>query len=87
MPNAFTPNGDGTNNKFYPITKCETEHYKFVIYNRWGGLIFKTSNQFEKWDGKYKDTDCSSGVYIYILTYKFADQQTINLRGTFTLLR
>lgn len=87
MPNAFTPNGDGTNNKFYPITKCETEHYEFVIYNRWGGLIFKTSNQFEKWDGKYKDTDCSSGVYIYILTYKFADQQTINLRGTFTLLR
>lgn len=87
MPNAFTPNGDGTNDKFYPNTNCETEHYEFVIYNRWGGLIFKTSNQFEKWDGKYKDTDCSSGVYIYILTYKFADQQTINLRGTFTLLR
>jgi hypothetical protein len=46
-----------------------------------------TRNGTKKWDGKYKDTDCSSGVYIYILTYKFADQQTINLRGTFTLLR
>jgi gliding motility-associated-like protein len=86
-PNAFTPNGDGINDKFYPLTICTFEHYECLIFNRWGELIFKTSNQTDKWDGKYKGSDCSVGVYVYLITYKFPTQQTKNAYGTITLLR
>lgn len=86
-PNAFTPNGDGINDKFYPLTICTFEHYEYLIFNRWGELIFKTSNQTDKWDGKYKGSDCSVGVYVYLITYKFPTQQTKNAYGTITLLR
>ena len=86
-PNAFTPNGDGINDKFYPLTACTFEHYEFLIFNRWGELIFKTSNQTDKWNGKYKGSDCSVGVYAYLITYKFPSEQTKNAYGTITLLR
>ena len=87
VPNAFTPNNDGINDKFYPLTGCSFEHYEFLIYNKWGELIFKTTNQTDKWDGKFKGEDCSSDVYVYLITYKFPFQQTKNAYGTITLLR
>ncbi len=86
-PNAFTPNGDGINDKFYPLTICPFEDYEFLIFNRWGELIFETSNQTDKWDGKYKGSGCEVGVYVYLITYKFPSQQTKNVYGTITLLR
>jgi gliding motility-associated-like protein len=86
-PNAFTPNGDGINDKFYPSTICTFDYYEFLVFNRWGGLIFKTSNQSEKWDGKFKGADCPLGVYVYFITYKFPSQQTKNVNGIITLLR
>ncbi len=87
IPNVFTPNADGINDKFYPSTFCPFEHYELLIFNRWGGLIFKTSNQTDKWDGKYKGSDCSDGVYVYLITYKFPTQVTKNINGTITLLK
>ena len=87
VPNVFTPNGDGTNDTFYPLTNCETEQYECLIFNRWGGLMFKSSNQSDKWDGKCNGTDCSSDVYVYLVTYKFPTEQTQSSYGTITLLR
>jgi gliding motility-associated-like protein len=86
FPNAFTPNGDGINDKFYPLTICTFEKYEFLIYNRWGELIFQTSNQTDKWDGKYKGSDCPDGIYVYKITYKVPSQQTKNVFGKITLL-
>jgi gliding motility-associated-like protein len=86
-PNAFTPDGDGINDKFCPLTNCTLEDYEFSIYNRWGELIFKTSNQTDKWDGKFKGSACSVGVYVYAISYKFPSQQTKNAYGNITLLR
>lgn len=87
VPNVFTANGDGINDQFYPFTKCSFEHYELLIFNRWGELIFKTSNPIDKWDGKYNGVDCSSGVYVYLITYKFPTLQTKNAYGSITLLR
>ena len=85
-PNGFTPNGDGINDNFYPITICTFEYYEFLIFNRWGEVIFKTSNQTDKWDGKYKGSECPIGIYVYQITYKFPSQQTKIDYGTITLL-
>jgi gliding motility-associated-like protein len=85
--NVFTPNDDGINDKFYPITNCKYEHYECLIFNRWGGLVFKTSNQTDKWDGKFKGLDCPDGVYFYTITYRLPTQQTKNANGTITVLK
>jgi gliding motility-associated-like protein len=87
VPNAFTPNGDGKNDAFCPLSICTFQHYEFLIFNRWGQLIFKTTNQFNKWNGKFKDADCPSGVYIYLITYKFPSQPKKSIRSSITLLR
>jgi gliding motility-associated-like protein len=86
-PKSFTPNGDGINEKFCPLTICTFEQYEFLIFNRWGELIFKTSNQTDKWDGKFRGSDCPVGVYVYLITYKFPSEQVKNTYGTITLLR
>jgi gliding motility-associated-like protein len=87
VPNAFSPDGDGINDKFYPLTSCTFEQYEFLIFNRWGELIFKTTIQTDQWDGKYKGSDCSSGVYVYKITYKFPSKQTKSVKGKIALLR
>jgi gliding motility-associated-like protein len=87
VPSAFTPNNDGKNDKFNPQTICPTEQFECLIYSRWGELIFKTSKQTDKWDGKYKGADCSTGVYVYLIRYKLSRQQPKNAKGTITLLR
>jgi len=55
MPNAFTPNNDGVNDKLLPKgTGWLYDNYKFEIYNRWGLKVFSTGNVFEGWDGGAK---------------------------------
>jgi gliding motility-associated-like protein len=87
VPNAFTPNDDGINDEFNPITICTLEQYELSIFDRWGELIFKTSNLSDKWDGKYKSSGCPDGIYVYLITYKFQSEQTKNTYGSITLLR
>ncbi len=87
LPNAFTPNDDGINDEFNPITICTLEQYKLSIFDRWGELIFKTSNQSDKWDGNYKNSACPDGAYVYLIAYKFPTLPTKNVYGTITLLR
>ncbi|HAD12875.1 MAG TPA: hypothetical protein DCF33_10620 [Saprospirales bacterium] len=87
VPNVFTPNGDGFNDNFYPLTICTFEQYEFLIFNRWGGLVFNTSNQTDNWDGSENGVDCSSDVYVYLIKYKFPTQQVKTISGSITLLR
>ena len=87
VPNAFTPNNNGTNDAFYPFTFCAFQYYEFMIFNRWGGEVFKTSNPTEKWDGKYKGVDCPSDVYVYLIVYEFPRHQTKQAYGSITLVR
>jgi gliding motility-associated-like protein len=67
LPNAFTPNGDGANEKFTPF-----KPYRFVkkiemkIFNRWGEEVFTTEDPDINWDGKdQKGKEVSEGVYVY----------------------
>ena len=87
VPNVFTPNADGINDTFYPLNSCSFEQYEFLIFNRWGELVFKTSRQADQWNGKLKSSNCTEGVYFYVIKYKFPLQQTKIVNGTITLLR
>jgi gliding motility-associated-like protein len=66
LPTAFTPNGDGLNDSFGPIGEG-IDQYKLVIFNRWGQVIFQTSNIDQKWDGYQNGRKVPNGEYSYQL--------------------
>jgi len=70
LPNAFTPNGDGLNDEFKPVQRYDfVKTYHLYIYNRWGQLIFETSDINTGWDGTYKVKPAPQGTYVYKIVY------------------
>ena len=66
LPNSFTPNGDGLNDSFYPVgDKISVENYSFKIFNRWGEMVFNTTEFGASWDGTYKGKEAISDAYIW----------------------
>jgi len=70
LPNVFTPNGDGQNDLFIPLPYRYVKDIDIKIYDRWGLLIFETSNPDILWDGKNSSTKklSSDGTYFYVCT-------------------
>ena len=71
LPNAFTPNGDGFNDLFTPILPYRfIDHVDMKIFDRWGSLVFTTSDPMLNWDGKDSKLgkDVNEGVYYYVCT-------------------
>ncbi len=68
IPNAFTPDDNGLNEKFKP--KVQGVHdYHFLIFDRWGENLFETNDIQQGWNGYYQSQMCESGVYIYKITF------------------
>ncbi len=72
IPNAFSPNGDGVNDVFYPFIYAiqPVTFYKFDVFDKWGNHVFLSENMTDKWDGKYQDHDCDPGIYAWQLQFK-----------------
>ncbi|MEO5643039.1 MAG: gliding motility-associated C-terminal domain-containing protein [Bacteroidia bacterium] len=88
VPNAFTPNGSGLNDFFMPSTGfVDIVDYDFAVFNRWGEKLYETNDLNGAWDGKYAGHKCEPGVYVWLLTFKTADGQYIDQKGTVTLIR
>lgn len=83
---AFTPNGDGKNDTFYILARGVAE-YHMAIYNRWGELVFDTTDAGTGWDGNYKGQPQPAEVYSYFLSIKFKNGQQTQRTGTVTLIR
>jgi gliding motility-associated-like protein len=69
IPNAFSPNADGINDKFGISTYIDFAQLEFVIYNRWGEVLWSSTNPNVKWDGTYKNATCEAGTYFYYFRY------------------
>ncbi len=69
MPDAFTPNGDGNNDLFRipPSIAVVVKH--FTVYNRWGNIVFSTTNSTAGWDGSCNGVLQPTGSYVWILEY------------------
>lgn len=78
LPNIFTPNSDGVNDFFMPFPYRFIESVDFQVYNRWGTLVFQTTDPAIGWDGTDQTTGmiCTDGTYFYAITVN-----TIRLSG------
>jgi gliding motility-associated-like protein len=86
LPTAFSPNGDGINDIF-EVKGSFHLSYEFVIYNRFGNLIFTSNNVQDSWDGNYKGSPAPEGVYTYRIKAVGFDGGVMQRNGTITLIR
>lgn len=69
IPNAFSPNGDGKNDEFKFLKTDGVNLKSFIIYDRFGGIAFKSQNINDSWDGKTKGIEAAIGTYYYLIKY------------------
>jgi len=87
VPNAFTPDGDNLNEFFAPKGfGVSPEGYAFLIFDRWGELIFESYNPFDGWNGTYKGNVVQNGTYIWKLNYKDTNGKTLQNIGKVTII-
>lgn len=87
IPNAFSPNMDGLNDRFR-ITDENITISEFNIYNRYGAQVFSISDYHDGWDGTINGIPAETGVYIYYLKYFTNITETYHeKKGYITLLR
>ncbi len=86
MPNAFRPRG--VTPSFKPVfSYFNGPTYLFQIYNRWGQLIFETSQPDNGWDGTFRSVDSPMGTYLYRLVYTTSEGVQNQKNGSFTLVK
>ncbi|MFZ4401035.1 MAG: gliding motility-associated C-terminal domain-containing protein [Bacteroidales bacterium] len=73
IPNSFTPNGDGINDKFKAETVSNLKTFTIYIYNRWGQLVFSSNNINAAWYGDYNGNEAQQGVYTWTILYQSAN--------------
>jgi gliding motility-associated-like protein len=86
VPNAFTPDGDGKNDSFGIRHWGAVSNVHFSIYNRWGVMVFQTSDPQRCWDGTYKGALLPTASFVYFIEATTPCGQVFR-KGTMTLVR
>ena len=86
---AFTPNGDGTNDRWLVTAFGGTCVNKVIVnvFNRYGNLVYKNENYLNEWDGTYNGKPVPDGTYYYVIDYRLINGESIVMRGDVTILR
>jgi len=93
IPNAFTPNYDGTNDFFELFSEGTIDEFSIIIFDRWGGELFYSNDIENAWDGRAKNGgEAQVGVYTYLIECAafdpiFEEAISEQITGTITLLR
>lgn len=87
IPTAFTPNGDGKNDIFHISSPRFQKLQEFKVYNRWGQVVFSTTDVAKGWDGSYNGAPQDMGVYSYVIKAVFPDGRVEIYKGDITLVR
>jgi gliding motility-associated-like protein len=88
FPSAFTPNRDFKNDGFGPLGNlAAVNNYQLRVYNRWGQVVFFSTNPYAQWDGKMNGRDADIGTFIWTASFAINNQPIENRKGTVTLIR
>lgn len=91
FPNIITPNGDGKNDVFGPFPYRSVESVEFTVFNRWGSIVFQSTDPDILWDGTNQETGelVSDGTYFYtckVFSIRLSGLDPVNLSGYVTVL-
>ena len=87
FPNSFSPNNDGINDLFRPKVYGVIEKFKLTVFNRYGEIVFRTSDAATGWDGKYKSRMQLSHVFTWIAEYQLQGKLPQTQKGTVLLIQ
>jgi gliding motility-associated-like protein len=92
IPNTFSPNNDGMNDRFFPHGKGVFNIKSLRIFNRWGQVVFEKSNfdvnnPEQGWDGKFQNKEQVMDVYVYMMEVVCENGYVNKINGNVTLLR
>jgi len=89
-PNSFTPNNDMINDEFR-ISAGNMDSFEIIISNRWGKILFRSTNPEFTWDGTFEGKEMPQGTYVWRIFYTVKEPDgsmaNKNEAGTFNLLR
>ena len=88
-PNSFTPDGNILNDSWLPVFSSpqDVKRYNLDIYNRWGQLVFETTDFNQGWDGTFQGNPVQDGTYTWKINFRWYDQRAYELIGHITLIK
>ncbi len=86
VPTAFSPNDDGLNDTQCILGTC-IESMEYIIFDRWGEIVFQSDNQKNCWDGMLRGSPAQTGVYVYKLAVTFENGEKVVEKGQLELIR
>jgi len=86
VPTAFSPNGDGRNDRFAAVINCPVTGFRLVVFNRWGEKVFETTDPATSWDGRWRGVVQPGDVFVWHCSYT-RDGQAKERKGTVVLVR
>jgi gliding motility-associated-like protein len=86
VPNVFSPNGDNNNDLVF-VRGGPFQEFQFSIFNRWGEIVFETTDQTIGWDGTFKTKLLDPAVFVYKVTYTDWQGESGEVSGNITLIK
>jgi len=86
-PTAFSPNGDGKNDRFRPLIFGNITLYELTIYNRWGQVVFQTKDPARGWDGLVNGAAQQNAGFIWYCRYQLEGANEQSVKGTVLLVK
>lgn len=90
VPSAFSPDFDGVNDEFKIGHSCDLESFSIQIFNRWGQMVFESSDINNSWNGTLNGESAPTGVYTYRVAYSwsvYGEEHSEQKTGSLTLIR
>lgn len=84
---AFTPNGDGLNDRWLITTGNCLQRAKVEVFNRYGAKVYQSDDYKNNWNGTYEGKPLADGTYYYIITFQLVNGKTVYMKGNVTILR
>ncbi len=86
LPSAFTPNNDGLNDVFRARIYGQVISFSLKVYNRFGALMFTSTNPNDGWDGSFKGKLSDAGIFVWLCSYQLQGNSPVIKKGSVALI-
>jgi gliding motility-associated-like protein len=86
LPSVFSPNGDGENDVLY-VRGQGIASFELRIYDRWGEMVFQTTDLSSGWDGSFRGRKMDNGSFVYMLQVDFSNGEQLKEKGSISIIK